>query len=173
MTTLLPMRWRGPRGALAVLRLAVWAFRHRDGLTAIHANGTGDMVLGLLAARLSGRTLVVWVHDQRPKRMAQRVAPVVRRSGGRVRWAAVSEYAASLVVAAGLAPSIDQVHIVPNPVEPCAGDSDSSVGERDGPLIVGFLGGDTTRKGFDLLPEIIDATSDLDVRFEIFMNTAR
>ena len=107
---------------------------------------------------LSRVPLVVWVHNFA-------LPPSVRYLGwlwrlvlprADVRWAAVSPLARDLAVDAGLARA-DDVTIVPNPIDP--GDVVATE-RRTGATgrSVAYLGAPRRYKGFDLLPDIVDAS---------------
>lgn len=148
-------------------RVAAWAMRHRDNLSAIHANATTGLNIAALAALLTRVPLTVWVHDGVATDWGKRIGPVLRRLLPRVRWAAVSPTAADVAVATGLC-RLDDVWIVPNPLDPEDVVSPTrSVRDR---LVVGYLGAPTPLKGFDLLPEIVAELASLPVDWKLFTN---
>jgi glycosyltransferase involved in cell wall biosynthesis len=160
---------RGIAVAAAML-IAQWVVRHRKDVTAIHANGLAGLNLAVPAAIMTRRPVVVWVHDAEGSTWGQRLGPVWRTLLPPVRWAAVSSTAVAVLMANGLCGS-DDVHIVPNPIAP----SDVVGQRRSGRhhLVIGYLGGSTWRKGFDLLPQMIEDLSDLDLEWRLFTDRER
>jgi glycosyltransferase involved in cell wall biosynthesis len=156
--------------ARCALRLAWSSLRMRGRLIAIHANGLAEMATATIAAAVTRRPLVVWVHDTDIRsRRSRRVVRLAERLT-RVKWVAVSMAAKDQLVEHGRArPS--RVTVIPNPIEP-----DSVLAARDRgsgcsyPATVGFLGTDTMRKGFDLLPAIWGRVGRADARLEVFAN---
>ncbi len=61
--------------------------------------------------------------------------------------------------------------IVPNPIDP----ADVVAPERSDhdPVTVGFLGGVTHRKGFDLVPPVVDALAEEPVKLQLYVNLDR
>ncbi|MGH9120049.1 MAG: glycosyltransferase family 4 protein [Acidimicrobiales bacterium] len=151
-------RFRPLRRAWASVRLAVFTVGHRRRLTAIHANGLKELSVALPAALLGRVPLVVWVHNFLLPPSVRLLGGVWRRllPHGDVRWAAVSPLARDLVVDAGLV-APDDVVIVPNPIDP----ADVLAPERSDhePVTVAFLGSPREYKGFQFLPEIIEAVA--------------
>jgi glycosyltransferase involved in cell wall biosynthesis len=150
-------RLRPLRRALASARLAVFVLGHRRMLTAIHANGLKELSLSLPAAFLGRVPLVVWVHNFLLPPSVRLFGPLWRRLLPRcdVRWAAVSPLARDLVVDAGLAHAGD-VMIVPNPIDP----ADVLAGPprlAHDPVAVAYLGAPREYKGFQFLPDIVQA----------------
>jgi phosphatidylinositol alpha-mannosyltransferase len=149
-----PLRRLGVRGVATLMRAGARIVARTSGerFAAVHANGLVDLALAapLGAARRVG--IVVWLHDAEVgDRSISRVVPLVRRVVPFIRWAAVSEAAAAAAAAAGLAERRD-IAIVPNPIAL----------ERRGPsprekVTIGYLGSDSERKGFDLLPQVAQA----------------
>jgi glycosyltransferase involved in cell wall biosynthesis len=159
------------RRAWTAVRLAAYALRHRRGIAAIHANGLKELSLALPAAFLSRVPLVVWVHNFL-------LPPSVRLLGGwwrrllprcDVRWAAVSALARQLVVDAGLVRA-ERVAIVPNPIDPADVLAPAPAGRRPGgPITVAYLGSPREYKGFQYLPDIIQASAELvEARWLVF-----
>jgi glycosyltransferase involved in cell wall biosynthesis len=160
---------RAPRRAWSAIRIAAHAVRHRHELAAIHANGLKELSLCLPAAVLSRVRLVVWVHNFR-------LPPSVRIFGWLwrlllpltdVRWAAVSPLSRDLVADARLVRPAD-VEIVPNPIDP----ADLLVAravEDTGSVNVAYLGAPRQYKGFQFLPDIVEAVgSELPVQWLVF-----
>lgn len=151
----------------AALRIAAWTLRNRRRLVAIHANATRGLNLAAIAALVSRVPVTVWVHDPVASPWGRRLGPLLGLLLQRTRWAAVSDTARRVAVGNRLCRA-DQVEIVPNPIDPeevlGAGRSPS---ER---VVVGYLGGATYRKGFDLLPEIIERLADLPIVWKLFTN---
>lgn len=152
-------------GAARILR---WVFRHRRTLDAIHANATTGFNLSAPAAILTRVPLVVWVHDSVSTPWGRRLGPTLSRLIGRVRWLAVSPTAASVLVENRLCRPSD-VRIIPNPIDPADVVTDHWQPADDGRVRIGFLGAATAAKGFDLLPEVISLSSDLPIRWKLFV----
>lgn len=161
------IRWRGPHAVMAAWKILFWAVARRRRLAAIHANGTADLLLAWPAALVTGRPLVVWVHDQAIKRWAIRLAPFIRQLG--VRWAAVSDFNAQALVESGLARA-EQVTIVPNPIGPSVIASPEPERIPHADVRIGYLGTDTERKGFPLLGPVAEQVARDGVRWLIFSN---
>ncbi len=169
----LPTRPRRPIDRLyrivAGLRIARWAVANRHRLIAIHANALTGLNLAAPAAVLTRKRTVVWVHDPLGSSWGSRLGPILRRLLPDLRCAAVSPTAEAIAVANGLCRSGDAA-IVPNPIDPA-----EVVGSRrrdDDRLVhIGFVGGATERKGFDLLPRIMRSTTDLGVVWHLYVHT--
>jgi glycosyltransferase involved in cell wall biosynthesis len=163
-------RMHKPRVLVSSLRIAAWALKNRSRLKAIHADSFNGLYLSALAAFLTGVRLVVWVHDPVATAWRKRAAPLLRMILRDVRWVAVSPTARRVALEYGLCRP-DQVEVIPNPVVPAeyAGGARRS----DGRLCIGFLGGTSHRKGFDLLPEIVLQLLDLDVEWKFFVDPDR
>jgi glycosyltransferase involved in cell wall biosynthesis len=164
-------RGRGDRlmRILGAIRVAIWVTRRRRNVLAIHANATTGFYVAFPAAVVSRVPLVVWIHDSVSTPWGLRLGGL-RHLLPRVRWLAVSEAGREVLVRNGLCES-SEVVIVPNPIDPV------SVVARDRPpaarpheVRVGFLGSATDAKGFDLLPTVIGATSDLPVVWKLFVS---
>jgi phosphatidyl-myo-inositol alpha-mannosyltransferase len=153
----------------SVLRLAVWCWRRRTRLTAIHANGLAELNLAAPAAILSRTSIVVWVHTSDPSAWARRLAPVWRRLLPDVRWAAVSTIARDVLVDIGLCDA-DAVSIIPNPVDPR--DVEATFRAPSDVPTVGYIGPATSQKGFDVLPGIARRLSDLALSWRVFVPAA-
>ena len=152
---------------LGGLKLAWWAVRNRKRLTAIHANALTGLILATPAAILTQRPVVAWVHDPVGSKWGARLGPLVRRILPHLRLAAVSPTAEAVAVANGLCVAGDAT-IVPNPI-----DSNEILAKvpRSGalPLHVGFVGGATDRKGFDLLPDVVAALADEPIVWKLYV----
>lgn len=157
-------RGRGGR-ATDALRLAHWARAHRNDLAAIHANGLSETQVAALAARAAGVRLVVWVHEPQIPALTRRMAPLVRALVPAVDWVTVSEASRIAFLTTGVSGDAP-VHVVPNPV------SVDDLGARDGlvpappaatsadaPVTITYVGAPAAYKGFRLLPDVIDATT--------------
>ncbi len=152
----------------AGVRIAWWAVRNRRRLAAIHANALTGLNLATPAALATQRPTVVWIHDPVGSKWGARLGPILRRLLPRLRLAAVSPTAESIAVENGLCDEGDAT-IVPNPL---AADELLAEENRDGtpPLHVGFVGGASPRKGFDLLPAVVAATLDLPIVWKLYVN---
>lgn len=164
----IPIRWRGRHAIGAATRLAVWAWKRRREIVAIQANGTVDVLLAMPAAIVTRRPFYAWIHDQAVKKWPRRLAFVIRRLG--IRWIAVSDQTAQDLVDAGLARP-GEVMIIHNPVDPRSVAGAPRVTDRD--VRIGFLGTDTDRKGFPLVPEVARRVTKPGVRFLVFANRHR
>ena len=114
------------------------------------------------------RPTVVWIHDPVGSKWGARLGPILRRLLPRLRLAAVSPTAESIAVENRLCEAGDAT-IIPNPL---SADEILAPAPRGGalPLHVGFVGGASTRKGFDLLPEVVAATLDLPIVWKLYVN---
>jgi glycosyltransferase involved in cell wall biosynthesis len=136
------------------LKLAWWAMRNRARLGAIHANALTGLNLSVPAAMIARRPTVVWIHDPVGSRWGSFLGPMVRRLTPGLRIAAVSHTAERVAVENGLCREGDAL-IVPNPIDPADVLASREAGDAS-PVAIGVLGGASSRKGFDLLPETID-----------------
>jgi phosphatidylinositol alpha-mannosyltransferase len=152
----------------AGLWIAQWALRNRKRLAAIHANALTGLNLSTPAALITQRPTVVWIHDPVGSKWGARLGPILRRLLPRLRLAAVSPTAESIAVENGLCDEGDAV-IVPNPL---SADEILAPQPRDGavPLHIGFVGGASPRKGFDLLPKVVASTMDLPIVWKLYVN---
>ncbi|MEO1064392.1 MAG: glycosyltransferase family 4 protein [Actinomycetota bacterium] len=157
--------WRASATPLRAIAAGV-RVRRGPGVGAIHANGTADLLLALPAGVLARAPIVVWVHDEAVKRWARRLRRLVRLAPVEVRWATVSPSSIEMVAEAGLARR-DEIELVPNPIDPVTVVADR-IDERPGPRRIAFLGNSTDRKGFDLLPDIVERLADLDVTLVVY-----
>ena len=148
-------------------RIAWWAWRNRRRLTAIHANALTGLNLAAPAALLTRAPTVVWIHDPVGSRWGARLGPILRRLLPRLRIAAVSPTAEAVAVENRLC-EVGDAAIVPNPIAP---EEVLAASPRDGqpPLHIGFVGGATHRKGFDLLPAVVTAMTDLPVVWKLYV----
>ena len=154
----------------ASFKIATWAFRHRQELTVIHAQATTGLNLVVLAAAITRRPVVARVSDPEGSSAGRFLGPLVHRLVPHLTVVPVSETARGVAVANGLC-TLEEAIIIPEPVvlEDVVADERHSL---PGVLRIGFLGGVSFRKGFDLLPEVIDGVSDLPVRWLLFMSAS-
>jgi glycosyltransferase involved in cell wall biosynthesis len=150
----------------ASARIATWVLRNRRRMLAIHANASRGLNLSLAAGFVTGVPITVWVHDPIASPMGKRLGPLLRLFLRRVQWFAVSDTARRVVVGNGLCRA-DEVEIVPNPVDPSTvlGHGSRTPSES---IVIGYLGAGRDRKGFDLLPDIIEGLTDLPVEWRLF-----
>jgi glycosyltransferase involved in cell wall biosynthesis len=151
-------------------RIAWWLVRNRRRVAAIHANALTGLNLATPAALVSRVPVVAWIHDPTGSTWGSRIGPLVRRLIPRLRLAAVSTTAEASAVANGLCRPGDAA-IVPNPIDP----ADVVAPERadHDPVTVGFLGGVTHRKGFDLVPAVVAALAEEPVKLQLYVNLDR
>jgi glycosyltransferase involved in cell wall biosynthesis len=151
--------------ASAAITLAAYARRHRAELSAIHANGLSERTLVALAALLSRKPVVVWVHDWNVSPWSRRLAPLLKRMARSTRFVAVSEEAKAMLAAARIA-SAEEIEIVPNPIDT----ADVRATRRPlGPgVTVGYIGAPAPYKGFQLLPSVVRSPSAASVRWIVF-----
>jgi phosphatidyl-myo-inositol alpha-mannosyltransferase len=156
------------RRLYAAAAISHWIWRHRRAITALHANGPEELNLLAPIARATNIRLVVWSH-------ARAVSPWMRRLGpiwghilknAEVRWAAVSNLARRVIVEGGLAIP-ERVDIVPNPIDPADVLASGRSWQSDR-VRIGYLGSDARYKGFQLLPDMIDALRDAPVQWLLF-----
>jgi glycosyltransferase involved in cell wall biosynthesis len=156
---------RGPLRSVALAvgarRLHNWALDHRAEVAAIHANGMPEMAVAWSAARAIDIPLVVWAHGAEVPRLVRRTRSVWRRHDVDVRWAAVSAAASKMILRSGVATE-ERMHVVPNPIDPDVVRVER-VPEADVTRLA-FLGGTSIRKGFDILPAMMERLADLPVR---------
>ncbi|MGI8822214.1 MAG: glycosyltransferase family 4 protein [Acidimicrobiia bacterium] len=151
-------------------RIAWWLVRNRKRVAAIHANALTGLNLATPAAIVTRKPVVAWIHDPMGSTWGSRLGPVVRRLIPRLRLAAVSETAEASAVANGLCRPGDAA-IIPNPIE---ADEVVATDRRSNQRVtIGFLGGVTERKGFDLVPPVVAALDDEPVVFNLYVNLAR
>jgi phosphatidyl-myo-inositol alpha-mannosyltransferase len=159
---------RGKR-FIAAYRLVRWCRRHRRSIIAIHANGPEEVNLAAPAALLSGVPLVVWIHAFEVSPWQRRLGPFWRRLLARheVRWAAVSGVARRVLADTGMAAAND-VEIVPNPIDPA-----DVLAVRRIPsdrFTICFIGTAEERKGFPMLPQLMNELADLPVHWVLYTN---
>jgi glycosyltransferase involved in cell wall biosynthesis len=149
----------------AAFTLAAYAKLHRTELTAIHANGLAERNLVALAALVSRRPVVVWVHDWSVSPWSRRLAPLHKLITPDTRFAAVSAEAKTMLVSAGLT-TAENVTVVPNPIDL----ADVRATHRaPGPgVTVGYLGTPAHYKGFHLLPTLIRSLAAEDLHWVLF-----
>jgi glycosyltransferase involved in cell wall biosynthesis len=153
---------------VAGTKLAWWGLRNRSRLAAIHANALTGLNVAVGAALVSRKPLLVWVHDPVGSSWGSRLGPMIRRLLPGLRIAAVSPTAEGVAVAGGLCRRGDAV-IVPNPIDPADVVARTRV-PGNGRVRIGILGGATERKGFDLLPAVIGALSDLPLTWRLHVH---
>jgi glycosyltransferase involved in cell wall biosynthesis len=161
------LEWRRRDVLLASTRIAVWAMSRRKRIRAIHANGLVDLALATPAATLLRLPVVVWVHDAGVgDRRVRVLRGAFRFLLPRIKWVGVSRAAADALERFGYVAS-SAVEVVPNPIEAEQVVPVERVDE--GPVLrVGFLGTDTTRKGFDTLPETVRLLDGSPVKLLVF-----
>ena len=158
-----------PRALITgMARLVRWSIPNRRRLLAFHVNGLTDFVLATPAAFLTRRPVVVWAHHATLERRVTRYAGfAVRMLRRRIRWMAVSRALAdALEEALRLQPG--EVVVIPNPVDRTT--AFASETSKSDATRIGFLGDDTIRKGFDLLPEVV---RELEGRMRLLVFTRR
>jgi phosphatidylinositol alpha-mannosyltransferase len=153
----------------AAIRLARWMRRNRSRVAAVHANGPEEVNVAAPAALFAGVPLVVWIHAFEVSPWVNRLGPVWRKLLARrdVRWAAVSGVARRVLTDSGMAAQ-DDVVIVPNPIDPLDVLATSRV--TSDRLTIGFIGTAEERKGFRMLPEVVEDLSDLPVHWTLYSN---
>jgi glycosyltransferase involved in cell wall biosynthesis len=154
------------RRVLDGIRLATWSFRNRRRLLAIHANATTGLNAVTLAAVVSRRPVVAWIHDPVSTPWSRRLGPWVRRLIPNLRITAVSPVAEAVAVESGLC-STGEATIVPNPFDPR--DVVFTAPEPHEGVVIAVLGGSTVRKGFDLIPDVARAVGAEDVEWKLYM----
>jgi glycosyltransferase involved in cell wall biosynthesis len=165
--------WEKRRGPLRVVvsaagaaRVTGWTLRRRRRLAAVHANSLADLVIAAPGAALGRVPVIVWVHDDdATTRRARHVIPIARRLGCRVRLVAVSRAGADALVECGLTDAGD-VTVVPNPIDRATVVADHHAAADV--VRIGFVGTDTLRKGFELLPDILGRLDRPAVRLLVF-----
>ena len=160
--------WRAKR-VTAALRLAIWARRNRARISAIHANGPEEVNVAGPAALVAGVPLVVWIHAYEVSPWVRRLGPVWRRLLRRrhVRWAAVSGVARRVLTESLMADE-DDVEIVSNPIDPADVRADHRAQSQQ--VTVGFIGTAEERKGFQMLPDVVEALTDIPLHWALYTN---
>ena len=153
-------------------RIAWWLVRNRRRVAAIHANALTGLNLATPAAVVSRVPVVAWIHDPTGSTWGSRIGPLVRRLVPRLRLAAVSATAEASAVANGLCRPGDAA-IVPNPIDPADVVAPERADRDEDPVIVGFLGGVSHRKGFDLVPPVVEALAKEPVKLQLYVNLDR
>lgn len=145
-------RRRRLAGQVSVWRQAArFATSHQ--IEAVHANGLAEVPAAARAARVAKVPLLVWVHGTEVPTGTRLLAPGWRWMAQSIRWVGVSEFSRELLSGAGLA-TPDEVTIIDNPIDP------EVVADRpppEVPVTIGYLGGASHRKGFDLVVKTVDA----------------
>lgn len=156
-----------PKRLAAGLVLAKWVWKNRRQLKVIHAQALTGLNLVTLGAVIARIPVVVRVSDPDSSFWGRRLGPIIRRLIKDLRVVPVSETAKDVAVLNGLCAPHDAV-VVPNPVDPLEVRATTRVGGPP-PVRVGFLGGATRRKGYDVLEAVVGATAGADVRWKLFM----
>jgi glycosyltransferase involved in cell wall biosynthesis len=153
--------------ARAVARVVRFARVNRHRLLAVHANGPEEINVAAPAALAAGVPLVVWSHAWAVPPSARRLGRVwaLLLRGHAVRWAAVSTLAGRRLVEAGLVADIDDVAVIPNPIDPLDVVTDRTPSDRP---TIGFLGSADMRKGVDVLAPVMRALEDTDATWLLF-----
>ncbi len=152
----------------AGLVIATWAIRNRKRLDAILANALTGLNLSTPAALVTRKPITVWIHDPVGSRWGRRLGPLLRRLLPDLKLAAVSPTAESIAVENGLCGRGD-AQIVYNPIDP--EEVLARTRRRDTtPVHIGYIGGASPRKGFDLLPAVIAGVEDLPARWKLFVH---
>jgi glycosyltransferase involved in cell wall biosynthesis len=143
--------------------------RRDESVVAMHANGVAELNILVILGRLFRLPIVLWSHSREISRWMRRLRPLWPHLLGDARSASVSPLGSAVVTEAGIA-RLDQVAIVPNPI-----DADDVVGDPDGHdgFVVGYFGSDARYKGFHLLPSIIRASADSGATWLIFADEHR
>lgn len=153
----------------AGLKLAWWVVRRRSQVSAIHANALTGLNMSVLAAILQKGNTVVWIHDPVGSRWGNRLGPIIRRLLPGLKIAAVSRVAEGVAVENGLCER-GAAHLIPNPIDPA--DVVTAAPSRSGAaLSIGVLGGASHRKGFDLIPDTIEALGEDSVEWHLFVSS--
>jgi glycosyltransferase involved in cell wall biosynthesis len=147
--------------------IAWWSWRNRSRLHCIHANATTGLTTAAFAGFITRKPVVVWVHDPVSTEWGNRLGPWARRMLPDLRVAAVSSTAEAVAVDMGLCEP-GSATIVPNPIDPDDVVFDDAV-PHDG-VAISLLGGTSHRKGFDLLPDVVERTSDLPITWLLYVN---
>jgi glycosyltransferase involved in cell wall biosynthesis len=148
-------------------KIAWWAVRNRRRLRAIHANAITGLNLSTPAAILTQRPAVVWIHDPVGSEWGARLGPILRMLLPKLKLAAVSATAERVAVENGLC-DVGDATIIPNPIDPAEVIAPRREVARE-PLHIGILGGASDRKGFDLLPDVIEGLTDLPVSWKLYV----
>ncbi len=152
---------------LGGLQIALWAVRNRRRLNAIHANALTGLNLATPAAIVTQRPTVVWIHDPVGSKWGTRLGPILRRLLPKLKLAAVSPTAEAVAVDNGLCDPGDAT-IIPNPIDPAEILAADRRAEQS-TLNIGILGGASQRKGFDLMPDVIEGLADLPVSWKLYV----
>lgn len=158
-------KWRRLRAALLLAR---WALAHRAELTAIHAQALTGLNVAALAAFITRVPVVVRVSDPIGSQWGRFLGPILRRLLPKLRVVPVSEAAALVAVDNGIC-GLEDCRVVPNPIDPALVVAAKKL-VASSSLRVGYLGGLSRRKGFDLLPDMVNALLDVRVTWVLFLN---
>ena len=138
---------------LAAIQVAVWITKRRRDILAVHANGEAELNLVGLAVLLARVSLVVSARDTEVKPWLRRLGPLWRRLIPHTCWIAVSSMPKEFLLDARVA-SERQIHIVPNPVD--LRDVVAEERVKSSYVRIGYLAGKYERKGYYLLPDIME-----------------
>jgi len=155
-------RWSRLREAVVIAREGWSQRRHLD---AIHANGQSELNLVALATLLSRVPVVMWAHAVESSPTAGWLRPLWRLLMRRVTWTAVSRTAAT-TLASAIGTAVDQIRVVPNPVDPAR--VVAAPRSHDG-VRIAYLGQPFEIKGFPLLGSIIEHVERDGVAFDLFL----
>jgi glycosyltransferase involved in cell wall biosynthesis len=153
---------------LFIVRLARVVRARRRKIDVILANGLTEAAVCAVISLLFRLPLVVWVHNSELPLSARLMRPILRLGFLDVTWLCVSDTAAR--ASAPVRGNRPFLHIS-NPL-----DEEQVVAEKktaaQGVFRIGYLGAPREHKGFDLLPDIIEATMamiDSPVEWLMFM----
>ena len=158
-------RWARIRASITLARLMRgW----RDTIECVHAQALTGLNLAVPGAVLTGLPVVVRVSDPVGSRWGRILGPVIRVLVRDLRVVPVSDLAGAIAVENGLCRP-DELHVIPNPVDPGEARAIKRI-PGGSALRIGFLGGPSHRKGWDILLSVIESTLDLDVEWKLFVH---
>ena len=158
-------RWARIQASFTLARL-IWGWR--ETIQCIHAQALTGLNLVVPGAVLTGIPVVVRVSDPVGSRWGRILGPIIRLLVRDLRVVPVSDLAGDIAVENGLCRH-EELQVVPNPVDP----TDVRALERTpggSALRIGFLGGPSHRKGWDILLSVMEKTSDLDIEWKLFVH---
>jgi len=158
-------RWQRIKASLVLARLT-WA--RRTEIVSIHAQALTGLNLVVPAAAITRIPVLVRVSDPEGSKWGRLLGPMIRVIVRDLRVVAVSDTARDVAVTNGLCKSNEAI-VIPNPVDPNEVRAIETIGSPP-PLRVGFLGGATRRKGWDILLDVIGSTMDLDLEWKLFIS---